>query len=90
MTPLVYLKVPKCETFDRSDFPDFYIIKSSWVGDLVVKIKKIFSTFQGSLRGAKFLTHMLSLFIRRFFKFGPTKIFSVELLRPLVSVKMIF
>ncbi len=29
--------------FDRSDFPDFYTIKSSWVGDLVVKIKKKFS-----------------------------------------------
>jgi hypothetical protein len=32
------LKVPKCEIFDRSDFPNFYTIKSSWVGDLVVKI----------------------------------------------------
>ncbi len=32
------LKVPKCEIFDRSDFHDFYTIKSSWVGDLVVKI----------------------------------------------------
>jgi hypothetical protein len=31
------LKVPKCEIFDRSDFPDFYTIKSPWVGDLVVK-----------------------------------------------------
>ncbi len=31
------LKVPKCEIFDRSDFPDFYT-KSSWVDDLVVKI----------------------------------------------------
>jgi hypothetical protein len=30
--------VPKREIFDRSDFPDFYRIKSSWVGDLVVKI----------------------------------------------------
>jgi hypothetical protein len=34
----VNLKVPKREIFDRSDFPDFYTIKSSWVGDLVVKI----------------------------------------------------
>ncbi len=25
------LKVSKCEIFDRSDFPDFYTIKSSWV-----------------------------------------------------------
>ncbi len=32
------LKVPKREIFDRSDFPHFYTIKSSWVGDLVVKI----------------------------------------------------
>jgi hypothetical protein len=30
--------VPKREIFDRSDFPDFYTIKSSWVGDLLVKI----------------------------------------------------
>jgi hypothetical protein len=29
-----HLKVPKREIFDRSDFPDFYTIKSSWVGDL--------------------------------------------------------
>ncbi len=34
----VVLKVPKREIFDRLDFPDFYTIKSSWVGDLVVKI----------------------------------------------------
>ena len=34
------LKVPKCEIFDSSDFPYFYTIKSSCVGDLVVKIKK--------------------------------------------------
>jgi hypothetical protein len=32
------LMVPKCEIFDRSDFPDFYTIKFSWVGDLVVEI----------------------------------------------------
>jgi hypothetical protein len=32
------LKVPKREIFDRSDFSDFYTMKSSWVGDLVVKI----------------------------------------------------
>jgi hypothetical protein len=34
----ILLKVPKHEIFDRSDFPDFYTIKSSWVGDLLVKI----------------------------------------------------
>jgi hypothetical protein len=36
--PVYLLKVPKREIFDRSDFPDFYTIKSSWVGDLLVKI----------------------------------------------------
>ncbi len=36
------LKVPKCEIFDRSDFPDFYTIKSLRVGDFGVKIKKNF------------------------------------------------
>jgi hypothetical protein len=35
------LKVPKREIFDRSDFPDFYSIKSLRVGDFGVKIKKI-------------------------------------------------
>ncbi len=29
------------EIFDRSDFPDFYTIKSLRMGDLGVKIKKI-------------------------------------------------
>ncbi len=37
-----YLKVPKREIFDRSDFPDFYTIKSLRVGDLRVKIRKNF------------------------------------------------
>jgi hypothetical protein len=36
-----FLKVPKREIFDRSDFPDFYTIKSLCVGDFGVKIKKI-------------------------------------------------
>jgi hypothetical protein len=35
------LKVPKREIFDRSDFPDFYTIKSLRVGDFGVKIKKM-------------------------------------------------
>ncbi len=33
------LQVPKCEIFDRSDFPDFYTIKSRPEGDFGVKIK---------------------------------------------------
>jgi hypothetical protein len=36
------LKVPKREIFDRSDFPDFYIIQSLCVGDFGVKIKNLF------------------------------------------------
>ncbi len=61
------LKVPKREIFDRSDFTDFYTIKSLHVGDFGVKIKKFLQIFRGSFRGAKFLTRMLSLFLRRLF-----------------------
>jgi hypothetical protein len=43
----VQLKVPKREIFDRSDFPDFYTIKSLRVGDFGVKIKKILQIFRG-------------------------------------------
>ncbi len=32
------LKVPKCEIFHRSDFPEFSTIKSIWVGDFGIKI----------------------------------------------------
>ncbi len=39
------LKVPKREIFDRPDFPDFYTIKSSWVGDLLVKILTYYFNF---------------------------------------------
>jgi hypothetical protein len=42
--------VPKREIFDRSDFPDFYTIKSSWVGDLLVKILTfIILIFEGAM-----------------------------------------
>jgi hypothetical protein len=40
--------VPKREIFDRSDFPDFYRIKSSWVGDLVVKLLTYYFNFKGA------------------------------------------
>jgi hypothetical protein len=62
----VVLKVPKREIFDRSDFPDFYTIKFLRVGVFGVKINFL-KIFRGSFRGAKFLTRMLSLFLRRFF-----------------------
>jgi hypothetical protein len=48
------LKVPKREIFDRSDFPDFYTIKSSWVGDLVVKILTYYFNFWGSYAAFSF------------------------------------
>ncbi len=45
------------------------------MGDFGVKIKLKKKVFRGSFGGAKFLTRMLSLFLRRFFfKLGP-KIF---------------
>ncbi len=42
---MLFLKVPKREIFDRSDFPNFYTIKSSWVGDLLVKILTYYFNF---------------------------------------------
>ncbi len=66
--------MPKCEIFDRSDFHDFYTIKSLWEGDFGVKIKCFKKIFRGSFGAAKFLTRMLSLILRRdFFEFGPKK-----------------
>ncbi len=65
---LVTLKVPKCEILDRSDFYDFYTIKSVWEGDFWVK--QIFFnkySIQGSFRAAKLLTRMLSLILWRDF-----------------------
>jgi hypothetical protein len=42
MDPQHWLKVPKREIFDRSDFPDFYTIKSLRVCVFRVKIKNLF------------------------------------------------
>ncbi len=52
--PLQTLKVPKREIFDRSDFPDFYTIKSSWVGDVVIKILTYYFNFLGSYAAFSF------------------------------------
>ncbi len=62
-----HLKVPKCEIFDRSDFHDFYPIKSLWEDDFAVKIKCLKKIFRGSFGATKFLTRMLSLILRRDF-----------------------
>jgi hypothetical protein len=73
--------VPKREIFDRSDFPDFYILKSLqyvWATS-GLKYEKILKIIRGSFGGAKFLTRMLSVFLRRiFFEFGQKKNFSPE------------
>jgi hypothetical protein len=85
------LKVPKCEIFDRSDFHDFYPIKSLWEGDFGVKIKCLNNIFRGSFGAAKFLTRMLSIILRRdFFEFGQKKNFFGKLLRPYVVSIAIF
>jgi hypothetical protein len=62
-------KGPKCEIFHRSDYHDFYTIKSLREGDFGVTIK-FFLIFRGSFRAAKFPTHMLSLILR---SAGPSK-----------------
>ncbi len=82
------LKVPKREIFNRSDFSDFYTIKSLRVGDFRVKIKKIFKKIQGFFQGCKVpYAYAQSIFQEVFFlSFGPKFFFSVALLRPLVSV----
>ena len=61
------LKVPKYETFDSSNFHDFYTIKSLREGDCGVKIKKIKKILRVSFGAAKFLTRMLSLILRSVF-----------------------
>ncbi len=57
-------------------------------GDFGVKIKVCFLIFRGLFGAAKFLTHMLSLILRRiFFEFGQKKcFFFAKPLRPFVSV----
>jgi hypothetical protein len=50
---LCVLKVPKREIFDRSDFPDFYTIKSLRVGDFGIKIKKKFTKYLGVHLGVR-------------------------------------
>ncbi len=84
--------MPKCEIFDRSDFHDFYPIKSLWEGDFGVKIKCFKKKIlRGSFGAAKFLTRMLSLILRRNFCKVWTKIFFFwKLLRAYVGVNSDF
>ncbi len=80
--------MPKCEIFDRSDFDDFYTIKPLCKGDFGVKnFFNFFFKYLGFIYGCKVpYTYAQSIFKEVFFKFGPKLFFSVELLRPLVSV----
>ncbi len=85
---MIALKVPKREIFDRSDFPDFYTIKSLRVGDFGDKIKRILKNIQGFIQGYKVpYAYAQSIFKEVFFlSFGQKFFFSMALLRPLVSV----
>ncbi len=59
---IVTLKVPKCEIFDLSDFPDFYTIKSLRVGDFGVKIKKILKKYFGVHLGVQSSLRVCSVY----------------------------
>ncbi len=52
-------KGAKCEIFDRSDFNDFYTIKSLCEGDFGVKIKKNYKNIQGFTQGARSICTLL-------------------------------
>ncbi len=70
------LKVPKREIFDRSDFPDFYTIKSLRVGDFGVKIQNFFTNISGDIWGCKVpYAYALSIFKEVFFEVLATKFF---------------
>jgi hypothetical protein len=49
----IHLKVPKREIFDRSDFPDFYTMKSLRVGVFGVKINNFLKNILGFIQGCK-------------------------------------
>jgi hypothetical protein len=67
MLTLKVTKVTMCEILDRSDFHNFYTIKSVWEDDFGVKIEKCLKKFGDSFGAAKFLTRMLILILRSAF-----------------------
>jgi hypothetical protein len=79
MSPIVgvsisNLTVPKCEIFHRSDFQDFYTIKSLW--GWLWGLKYFFKyLFRGSFRATRFLSHMFSLICKENFIFWVRAIF---------------
>jgi hypothetical protein len=77
-TRRVFLKVLKCDIFDRSDLHDFYTKKSLWEGgggDFVVKIKKILINFRGFIRGCEIPFAYAQSDFRTFYELGQIKIF---------------
>jgi hypothetical protein len=80
--------VPKREIFDRSDFPDVYTIKSLCVGDFGVKIKNLLNNNLGFIWGCKVPYAYAQCILKEviFLSFGQKILFSVELLRSVVSV----
>ncbi len=59
-----FLKVPKCEILDRSDFHYFYTIKPFRVDDFVVKILTYYVKFWGEPSLIYFLMRKLSIRVR--------------------------
>jgi hypothetical protein len=57
------LKVPKREIFHRSDFPDFYTIKSLRVGDFGVKIKFFYKKYLGVHLGVQSSLRVCSVYL---------------------------
>jgi hypothetical protein len=80
--------VSKCEIFDRSDFHDFYPIKSLWEGDFGVKIKCFKKNIYGLIWGREIpYAYAQYNFKEGFFlSLDKKNIFFGKLLRPYVSV----
>jgi hypothetical protein len=63
--------VPKCKIFDRSDFHDFYTIKSLWEEDFGLAIIFLYLKVHLAFGASKFLMRMPSqILMRIFFEFG--------------------
>jgi hypothetical protein len=79
-----YLKLPKCEIFNLSEFNYYYNISFLWRGDFGTKTNLLKKLFKGSFRAPAFLTLILSLILRRIFLSLGKNIF-VKILRSFVN-----
>ncbi len=88
ITSLIFLiKVPKCEIFDRSDFHNFYTIKSLWEGDFGVNIIIFFWGGGGLIWGQEIpYAYAQSNFKEGFFCVWAKKNLFRDALRPFVGV----